>query len=136
MFSSKTKSFMVMLIVFALMFASLPGCDDTDKEKILKHANKAYVSIRLIVTDPAVKPLISDANMEKLKTAEADYLAAVGVLEKVSFESDEGVVSLDTIASCADIIIGLLDTIELPDEYADKLAAVRVIVKVLRVQLE
>jgi hypothetical protein len=132
----KFKLIVVMLLIMALALAALPGCDDADKETILKHANKAYVSIRLIVTDPAILPLISEKNLAILQKAEDDYLAAVGIWKKLALSRTRGVTAADKIATCADTIIELLDAIELPEKYETKIAAVRVVVKVLRVQLE
>lgn len=124
----------ILLAVIALCLPLCQGCN-TDKTRIINQTNRIYASIRIIVIDKDVAPLISDSQREILIEVEEKYLTAVKLLENANFDEDEKE-SLNNIVECADIIIQMLDTIELSDEYREKIAAVRVLLKVLRVYIE
>lgn len=127
----------VIVFVLLCILSMFYGCTDKlDKESVIKHSNSIYTSIKVIVTDKSVAPLISEEARSKLLIAEEQYLTSVRVLKKVDINSDQGLVSLDSILMASDVIIELLEVIDLPDEYDDKIAAIRVVLKVMRIQLE
>lgn len=124
------KKLLLVLVVMAIAFSGIfIGCDPPDQEKIFKAADRLYLDIKILVTDPEIRDMIPEKTMVRLGKAEKIYLGAKVVYEK----SGQGTVEpIELLANSADEIIGILEELVLHGKYEREIAAVRIAVKLLR----
>lgn len=116
------------------LIAITPACTD-NKTTILNRTNAIYKNIKLIVTDPEIAAMISDDAMATLAEAERVYLLAVQAFENVELDSDNGKSALQTIVDCADIILTVIDTLDVLDQYEPVITTARLSVELLKVNI-
>ena len=130
----KKLSCLMAACLMAIIIASVlstTGCLE-NKEKVLSRINLVYLDINTVLSDPEVSTHISAATREKLLTAEKVYLAAIEALEKKDSLSDEdSKATIQTIVSCAGVILDALDDIGILEKHQDKISFIRLSIKVL-----
>lgn len=131
----RTLKSLACVVLLTFVYIMLQGCNESDKTSVIRKTNKIYMTIKIIVTDKDVAPLISEEHRELLIGAESRYLSAISLMEKIDFDGGE-TEYIAVIVECADIIIAILDEIEISEEYREEIASVRVLLNVLTVYLE
>jgi len=126
----------ISVFVAAMALTSVViGCNDS-KANIINRTNEIYKNIKLIVTDEAVSKTISDDATAALVEAERIYLEAVHALEESEdLNSDTGRAALQTIVTCADTVLTVIDTIDVLEEYEPVITAVGVAVNLLKTNI-
>lgn len=125
---------MKKLIMFCLAFAlCLPifGCN-RDVEKVLKNADTLYLTIKVIVEDPAVYDVLSDGTLDKLRLLEDRYLTA----KQVYLAGQRDGTTVDKIFDIAGGLVTVFDDLPQIEKHGDEISAARVAVKALRVLLQ
>ena len=120
------RKLLTILTLFALIGLTA-ACDEVTPEKAAKTINAIYLDIKTIVTDPEVRAPISDEDMFNLQSAERKYLIAA---EKYKLYG--GAEHIDTIMLCADTFLSVFVEDKLDERQQQRLAAVRVAIKVLK----
>ena len=80
----------------------------------------------MVVTDPAVQPLIPDEKLGRLAKLEAVYLKAADALSQSGIDNTE---FISSIVSCADGVLEILAGLEIEDGHDRKIAAIRISLK-------
>lgn len=126
----------ISVFVAAMALTSVViGCNGS-KADITNRTKEIYKNVKLIFTDEAVSKTISDDATAALVETERIYLEAVQALEgSENLNSDTGRAALQTIVSCTDTVLTVIDTIDVLEEYEAVITAVRVSVKVLKTNL-
>lgn len=124
-----------MLAAALALIALTPACVADNKETIINRTNAIYTNIKLIVTDPDVSAMISEDAMKGLAEAERAYLEAVQAFENAGLDSAAGKSALQTIVGCADTILAVIDALDMLDQYEPVIAAARLSIKLLKVNI-
>jgi len=102
-----------------------------DGNKLLSTTDRLYTSIKIVVTDPEVRPLFSDEDMARLAELEQTYLAATETLR--ANPDDAG--AIEVIAGVATDILMIVNGTEFTDKYRPAVAAIRISINILKSHL-
>lgn len=118
-------------LFISLCALMLVGCN-FEPTSVVKRTDLYYQLIRTFVTDPTVRPLLSEDQLLKLRGIEKIYLAA-----SESLKSAEGQTSaLYVIIECAEKVCGVLDSLEgIPERYRREIPVIRAAMLALRLGL-
>lgn len=128
----KTKSVSILFAAALALISLSAGCTMDNKDKVIARTNAIYKNIKLIVTDPEIKPLISDDATTALIEAERAYLEAVQLLESSTLDTDDGRSALSTIVNCADTLLTVIDGLNICGQYEPVITAARLSVGLLK----
>lgn len=126
----------IAVFVAGMALTSVVIRHNESKANIINRTNGIYKNIKLIVTDEAVSKMISNDATVALVEAERIYLEAIHAFkESEDLNSHTGIAALQPIVSCADTVLTVIDTIDVPEEYDPVITAVRFSVKLLKTNL-
>jgi bifunctional N-acetylglucosamine-1-phosphate-uridyltransferase/glucosamine-1-phosphate-acetyltransferase GlmU-like protein len=110
-----------------MVLQSCAGVQTQGPASVLDVTDDLYEDIKIIVTDPDIKPLFSQATLERLQGLEEDYLEAKEVLKGYPEDAE----ALERLMYISEEILAIIG-----DNKAEKLrpyiAGIRVSIQILR----
>jgi hypothetical protein len=125
------KKTLAVLAIVALCFAGCIGTQSGDpvtENKVLKTADAIYRDIRIVVTDPEIKPMFSPKELEQLAELEDRYLAVVDVLKQYPDDAE----AIQKISYLATEVLGIFEQVTFVDKARPYVAAIRISIQILR----
>ena len=126
-------SLLIVVVMFMGLFA-LSACVKESsgpvdgKNSIIGTTDKLYVDIKTVVTDPEVRPLFSDEDMEYMAELERTYLDATATLRARPDDAE----AIQVIAGVATDILMVIKGVEFTEKYRPYVSAIRISIKILR----
>lgn len=121
----------LLLISLVLVMVGL-GCTQSSgpvtENKVLKTADAIYRDIRIVVTDPEIKPMFSPKELEQLAELEDRYLAVVDVLKQYPDDAE----AIQKISFLATEVLGIFEQVTFVDKARPYVAAIRISIQILR----
>lgn len=128
------KKYLAMMMIAVIGCFLFMGClgekttgPPVTENKVLKTANAIYLDIRTIVTDPEVKPMFTDKELDRMAELEQEYLEAAKILR--AFPDDAG--AIDQLSWVATEILYTINAVKV-EKYRPYVAAIRISIKLLR----
>lgn len=129
------KKLFLFLAMAGLLVANMLflGCVEESsgpitESKILKTTDAIYRDIRIVVTDPEVRPMFSQNELDKLAELEEQYLEVVEIL--VEYPSDED--AIQRISWLATEVLGIFEQVTFVDKARPYIAAIRISIQILK----
>lgn len=129
------KKLFLFLAMAGLLVANMLflGCVEESsgpitESKILKTTDAIYRDIRIVVTDPEVRPMFSQNELDKLAELEKQYLEVVEIL--VEYPSDED--AIQRISWLATEVLGIFEQVTFVDKARPYIAAIRISIQILK----
>jgi hypothetical protein len=126
----------IAALVLALVWTSA-GCtgkkaaDPVGASSILSTTDRLYTSIKIVVTDPEVRLLFSNKDMETLAQLEKQYLAATDTLRKNPDDAE----TIEVIVGVATDLLAVINGVAYTEKYRPAVTAIRISLNLLRSRL-
>jgi hypothetical protein len=123
------KKLIAALTILAIMgFGCVQSSGPVSENKVLKTADAIYRDIRIVVTDPEIKPMFSPKELEQLAELEDRYLAVVDVLKQYPDDAE----AIQKISFLATEVLGIFEQVTFVDKARPYVAAIRISIQILR----
>lgn len=125
------KRFLLAMLMVAFLFTGCVGVQGTgpvDADNILKTTDAIYRDIRIVVTDPEVKPMFSPEELEKMAKLEAQYLDVVETLQMYPNDAD----AIQQISWLATEVLGVFEQVAYVEKTRPYIAAIRISIQILK----
>lgn len=119
------------LLTTTLFFIGCIGVEPTGpakSDKVLKTTNAIYRDIRIVVTDPEIKPMFSPKELEKLAELEDRYLDVVDVLKQYPDDAE----AIQKVLYLATEVLGIFEQVTFIEKSRPYVAAIRISIQILR----
>jgi hypothetical protein len=125
------KRFLLAMLMVAFLFTGCVGVQGNgpvDGNNILKTTDAIYRDIRIVVTDPEVKPMFSQKELEKMAKLEAQYLDVVETLQMYPNDS----AAIQQISWLATEVLGIFEQVAYVEKTRPYIAAIRISIQILK----